>query len=111
MRFLPLTKRLQNKIPGSIIASKNPNGTLYGEDFVALSNANSEFKNFEWISYDLDTFIGEWNGEFYKPKWSGLADLYHPETNATTLISPGSNFNNIDFSNTIPWSKRPRQIV
>jgi len=96
-----IAKRLQNRIPGSVIVSKNPDGTVYGEDFVSLSNANGEFQNLEWISYDIDTFIGEWNGTFYKPNWSGLVDLYHPETNATTLISPGSNFYNIDFSHRV----------
>lgn len=92
-----IAKKLQNKIPGSVIVSKNPDGTVYGEDFISLSQVNGEFQNLEWISYDIDTFIGEWNGSIYRPNWSGLVDLYHPETNVTTIISPGSNFN-IDFS-------------
>jgi len=95
-----IAKRLQNRIPSSVIVSKNPDGTVYGEDFVSLSEANDQFHNLEWISFDIDTFIGEWNGSIYQPKWSGLVDLYHPETNATTLISPGSNFN-IDFSHRV----------
>jgi len=96
-----IAKRLKNRIPGSIIVSKNPNGTVYEEDFVSLSNADERFQNLEWISYDVDTFIGGWNGVFYKPNWSGLIDLYHPEVNQTTLVSPGSNFNSIDFSHRV----------
>jgi prepilin-type N-terminal cleavage/methylation domain-containing protein len=95
-----IAKRLQNRVPGSLIVSRNPDGTIYGEDFVSLSQVNGEFQNLEWISYDIDTFLGEWNGSIYRPNWSGLVDLYHPETNVTTIISPGSNFN-IDFSNRV----------
>ena len=93
-----ITKRLQNRIPGSVIASKNPDGVIYGKDFVILSEADDKFKNIEWISLDMDMFLGKWDGKFYKPNWSGLIDLYHPESNVTTIISPGSSFNNIDFS-------------
>jgi len=96
-----IAKRLQNRISGSVIVSKNPDGTVYGEDFISLSEVDNQFQNIEWISYDVDTFLGEWNGAFYKPNWSGLVDLYHPETNETTLVSPGSNFNDIDFSNRV----------
>jgi len=96
-----IAKRLQNRIPSSVIVSKNPDGTVYGEDFTSLSEVNDQFQNVEWISYDIDTFLGEWNGTFYRPNWSGLVDLYHPETNETTLVSPGSNFNNIDFSHKV----------
>jgi len=93
-----LSKRLEHRILGTVIASQNPDGVEYGKDFVLLSEANDTFKNIEWISYDIETFIGSWNGKIYQPLWSGLVDLYHPETNVTTLVSPGSRFNDIDFS-------------
>jgi len=96
-----IAKRLQHRITGTVIASKNPDGPIYGEDFISLSNANSTFQNLEWISYDVDAFIGDWNGSMHRQEWSGFADLYHPETNVTTLISPGSSFSNINFSHRV----------
>ena len=93
-----LSKRLEYRILGTVIASNNPDGVEYGKDFVLLSEANDTFKNIEWVSYDIETFIGYWNGKIYQPLWSGLVDLYHPETDVTTLVSPGSHFTNIDFS-------------
>jgi len=75
-----LASRLQYRIKDSIIARK-PSG-----EYVALSQADDDYKIVEWIQQDIENFRGT-----TKPNWSSIIDLDNSDANETLLISPETN--------------------
>ena len=86
-----ITKRLQYRIKPSMIARKK--GT---NEFLAMNSPDINTSNanmVEWIGYDNDSLLGEHNGSFSAPGWSGFIDVDSADTNNSSrlLVSPGSN--------------------
>ena len=83
-----ITKRLKYRIKPSVISKNrtNPN------DFKELSNDDNVvvYNVLEWIGYDNESFMGEWNGTRHTPGWSGFVDLDAPDTNVSRIRTSGS---------------------
>ena len=87
-----ITHRLQYRVKSSaIVREKGTNNTqwLNSEDL------NASYDMLEWIGYEYESFRGENNGTMTIPGWSGFVDLNNSETNATQIVTSGSN---LDFS-------------
>ncbi|MDD5158068.1 type II secretion system protein [Sulfurimonas sp.] len=84
-----IATRLQFRIKDSIIA-RQPGVTYQA---LASSTLAESATVLEWIGYDID---GMRAGA--TPSWSGIIDLYHPNTTAATLFSPQTNTTDIDAS-------------
>ena len=104
-----ITNRLQYRVKSSaIVREQGTNNTqwLNSEDL------NSSYDMLEWIGYDYESFRGENNGTMLVPGWSGFIDLNNSQTNATQVVTSGSNldfavktikalsYNEVDLNNT-----------
>ncbi len=89
-----IAKRLQYRIKDTMIARKK--GT---NDFLAMNSEDintSSFDMVEWIGYDYESFLGEFNTTtgFSQPGWSGFIDVDDDtNTNNTQIKTPGSDLN------------------
>ncbi|RUM44722.1 MAG: hypothetical protein DSY46_04850 [Hydrogenimonas sp.] len=92
-----ITHRLQYRIKQSTIGT-NVHTTPFTYIHTADPSLNSNFTVLEWIGYDDVGFKGIYDTTtaFYPPVWSGFIDLDDPNTNQTTLITPGSHLTNED---------------
>lgn len=83
-----ISKRLSYRIKESTIGRiRNAAGT---GAFVSVESGLTEnHQILEWIGYSNESLNG--NGGAMQPGWSGLVDLYHPDTNLTTIRTPGSD--------------------
>ena len=78
--ILTIAKRLERRVKDSVVTSVN--GAAAG--FSALSSTvNVADRTFEWITVDVDGFNAG--------NWSGMADIWHPNTNNTQLATPSTN--------------------
>lgn len=86
-----IAKRLQYRIKDSTVTSIN--GTL--TTYLKLSNPAVTAKHnvLEWIGYDNEGFIGEWDGNRFSG-WSGFIDLDNNLTTKTQFVTSGSR---LDF--------------
>jgi len=68
-----ISKRLKYRIKASVVTKDALNtGT-----FKSLSSDdNGTYNMLEWIGYDNEGFLGEYNGTTFVPGWSGFIDLY-----------------------------------
>jgi len=86
-----VAKRLEYRIKDTMIARKK--GT---NDFLAMNSDeinSSSFDMVEWIGSDYESFLGENNGSFSVPGWSGFIDVDNADTNNTQVETPGSDLN------------------
>lgn len=83
-----ISKRLSYRIKESTIGRiRNATGT---GPFVSVESGLTEnHQILEWIGYSNESLNGD--GGSIQPGWSGLVDLYHPDTNLTTIRTPGSD--------------------
>jgi prepilin-type N-terminal cleavage/methylation domain-containing protein len=84
-----IASRLQYRIKDSMIARDSTT-----QNFLAMNSEDinsSSFNMVEWIGYDYESFLGEHNGTFSYPGWSGFIDVDHPNTNNTQVVTPGSD--------------------
>ncbi len=91
-----ISKRLEYRIKDTMIARKK--GT---NSFLAMNSDDlnsSTYDMVEWIGYDYESFLGENNGSFSVPGWSGFIDVDNSITSNTLnqLLSPGSNLDIIE---------------
>ncbi len=93
-----IAKRLQYRIKDSTIAR---NSTT--QNFLAMNSEeinSSTFDMIEWIGYDYESFLGEYNATtaYDMPGWSGFIDVDNSLTqNATrVLVSTGSHLSVAD---------------
>lgn len=78
-----IASRLQYRIKDSVIARRLNN------TYVALAgNTDPDIPILEWVGADMDGFRGN---SSTNPLWSGIIDLKHLDTNATVLVSPGTD--------------------
>jgi prepilin-type N-terminal cleavage/methylation domain-containing protein len=47
----------------------------------------------EWIGYDNESYIGESNGTYSRPGWSGFIDIDDATTGGASIATPGSDLN------------------
>ncbi len=88
-----VAKRLEYRIKDTMIAREK--GT---NDFLAMNSDEintSSFDMVEWIGYDYESFVGEYNTtkRFSVPGWSGFIDVDDTSTNNTQVKTPGSDLN------------------
>lgn len=88
-----ISKRLQYRIKDTMIAREK--GT---NDFLAMNSDelnSSSFDMVEWIGYDYESFVGEFNATrgFSVPGWSGFIDVDDDDTNNTKVVTSGSDLN------------------
>lgn len=81
-----ISARLKSRIKPSVIARNTTTGTYNYVNGSGLTDTNATV--LEWIATDIDSFRGD-----SSPFWSGVIDLDPSVSNATKLLSPGSNFN------------------
>ena len=92
-----IAARLQYRIKDSVIARiKDGNPT----DFKALESSDygDTATILEWVGSDIESFRGNTpnDGGDFLPHWSGIIDLKDPNTNATNLVSPGTDTGKLD---------------
>ena len=97
-----ISKRLQYRIKDSTVTSIDGNLSSY----LKLSNSNIGVNHdvLEWIGFDYEGMVGEWDGSRYSG-WSGFIDLDNNKTTKNSFVTSGSNLNNAktdiyDLSNT-----------
>lgn len=77
-----VASRLQFRIKDSVIGRKSSD-----DSFLAIGSASgSEYNILEWVGGDIENLRGN-----SSPNWSGIIDLYHPDSNSTILVSPETN--------------------
>ena len=98
-----IASKIENRVANSVIASEcnvTNNECIKGiiKGFDSLQNINrdesSKYPVIEWLSKDIYSKRGEWNGSQIIPGWSGFVDLNQTKKNA-----------NDDYNITIPYSK------
>lgn len=80
-----ISKRLSYRIKESTIGRIKATGEFTSVE----SNLTEDHDILEWIGYSNESLNGD--GGSIQPGWSGLVDLYHPDTNLTTIKTPGSD--------------------
>ncbi|WP_457597343.1 type II secretion system protein [Hydrogenimonas sp.] len=86
-----ISKRLQYRIKLSTIARKS------GGTILPLSSADNSFPILEWIGYDNESLMGDYNTTTgSEPGWSGFVDLASIQSDHTQILSPGSHFSVAD---------------
>jgi len=85
-----IAQRLQYRVKETMISKDSTTGNYLT---IASADINQTFDMVEWIGYDNESFLGENNGTFSVPGWSGFIDVDSNDTNNTdrTLKSPGSH--------------------
>jgi hypothetical protein len=78
-----IATRLQHRIKDSVVVRTAPGAAIVP---LSVANPSTSYMVLEWFSADADGFRG-----VTTPNWSGIIDLEHPNTSATTLQSPGTN--------------------
>jgi prepilin-type N-terminal cleavage/methylation domain-containing protein len=87
-----ISQRLKYRIKESVIGrnSHNNNYMKLSDDNIASITPDM----IEWIGYDRDSLIGESNGTYSVPGWSGFVDVNSSQTTTTgaspKLLMPGS---------------------
>ncbi|MBE0514777.1 prepilin-type N-terminal cleavage/methylation domain-containing protein [Sulfurimonas sp.] len=79
-----IASRLQYRIKDSIIARRTTDNSFVG----LAGNTDPDIPILEWVGTDIDGFRGN---TAVLPHWSGIIDLRDPNTDATTLVSPGTD--------------------
>ncbi len=82
-----IAKRLGYRVMDSGIAILDKN---HPDNMVPLTSEVEGYEILEWIGYSYESFLGEFNGSYNAPGWSGLIDLDNSDTNASQFITPGS---------------------
>ncbi len=84
-----IAKRLQYRIKSTVIAKDS---TATGTFKKLSSDQNNTFDMLEWIGYDNESFLGEFNNTIgagaFSPGWSGFVDVR--DSNRTHVSTPGS---------------------
>ena len=88
-----ITKRLQYRIKPTAIAKNFTTPTILKK--LANDESTQTYNVLEWIGYDNEGFLGEWNGTAYTPGWSGFIDLNDTVTNVAQVSTKGSR---LDFA-------------
>jgi prepilin-type N-terminal cleavage/methylation domain-containing protein len=90
--------RLKYRIKPTMIARSTATADYLSINSPDLNSTTITYDMVEWIGYDYDSFLGDHNGTFSVPGWSGFIDLDNGATSnaAGTLRTPGSDLNITD---------------
>jgi len=93
-----IAKRLQYRIKPTIIARQSGHNTYLALNSDELNSTSTAYDMVEWIGYDNESFMGEHNGSFSVPGWSGFIDVDSGITSnaLNQLKSPGSDLDIIE---------------
>lgn len=88
-----ITNRLNYRLRDSTILRRSGGAAT---DFVGLSSAPGDgtYDMMEWVGYDIDGWMGDWNGSMNIPTWSGFIDVNRLDTgeaSTTALFSPSTD--------------------
>jgi prepilin-type N-terminal cleavage/methylation domain-containing protein len=83
-----IVNRLKYRVKSTAIVRKKGTNT---KDWLNSEDLNASYDMLEWIGFDYESLQGESNGTVSIPGWSGLIDLENPNTDATQVVTPGSN--------------------
>ncbi len=85
-----IASRLRYRIKDTVIAKDTDNPVVLRP--LSEDDNNTVYDMLEWIGYDNEGFLGDWNGSIYQPGWSGFIDLYDlANTDETQISTKGSN--------------------
>jgi prepilin-type N-terminal cleavage/methylation domain-containing protein len=84
-----ITKRLKYRIKASVVTKDAANTATVKS---LSSDDNGTFNMLEWIGYDNEGFLGEYNGSVVVPGWSGFIDLHSGvgDTDENQTLTRGS---------------------
>ncbi len=83
-----IAKRLQYSVRETAIARIENTKIIKP---LSSTDINESYNMIEWIGYDNEGFLGEYNGSVNIPGWSGFVDLDNPDTNKTQIVTKGSH--------------------
>ena len=83
--MMQIAKRYSQRVKGTAIAKA---GSVTISLMTQVANG-ANFNHIEWFGRAFEARRGEWNGTYYQPGWSGLADLN--TSTKSVLVTPGSN--------------------
>jgi prepilin-type N-terminal cleavage/methylation domain-containing protein len=87
-----IAKRLKYRVKATAVTKDASDLTK----FKRLSNdTNDTYNMLEWIGYDNEGLLGDWNNSAVMPGWNGFIDLYSADTNASQISTKGSR---LDFA-------------
>ena len=86
-----IAKRLQYRIKPSMIARKKGTNTFLAMNSPDINTSGATMV--EWIGYDNDSFLGEYNttSGFSTPGWSGFIDVDNTATTSVQVLTAGSD--------------------
>ncbi len=88
-----ISKRLKYRIKATAFTKDSSNTLIFKQ---LSSDDNNSYDMLEWIGYDNEGFLGDWNGASFVPGWSGFIDLHNfNDTNASQISTEGSR---LDFA-------------
>ena len=87
-----IAKRLTYRVKDSVVTSINGSASTYKK--LSEAGITATHNILEWIGYDNEGMIGEWDGQRYSG-WSGFIDLDNPSTTKAQVVSSGSR---LDFA-------------
>ncbi len=84
-----IAKRLQNRIKDAVFTRiySDPSSILP----LSSTDTNASYNMLEWIGYDYEGMLGENNGTYSVPGWSGFVDLGDSATDKTQIVTKGSH--------------------
>ena len=80
-----IANRLKNRIKDAVFA--DPASILP----LSSPDVNDSYNMLEWIGYDYEGMLGEYNGTYSVPGWSGFVDLGDSSTDKTQIVTKGSH--------------------
>ena len=83
-----IAKRLQYRVKATTIVREKGTNNI---DWLNSTDLNGTYDVLEWIGYDYESFRGRYNGILTVPGWSGFVDLENPATDATKIVTSGSD--------------------
>jgi len=93
-----VAKRLNYRIKPTMIARAKGTNNYLAMNSPDLNSSTIRYDMVEWIGYDYESFLGEHNGTFSVPGWSGFIDVNNSITSNATgqLLTPGSDLTIVD---------------
>ena len=111
-----ITRRLEYRVKATTIVRQKGTNTI---NWLNSEDLNGTYDVLEWIGYEYESFRGFDDGGLMMPGWSGFVDLENPSTDATQIVTSGSDLdytvkminalsdNEIDLNDTTGATQHP----
>ncbi len=86
-----ISSRLKYRIKDTVIGRNSSNNKYMKLNDDNITSIGPDM--IEWIGYDYDSYLGENNGSYSVPGWSGFVDVNNTNTGHTQLYTLGSELN------------------